>query len=153
MAWHKGERGHEITWIGVTIKIRWEDKLVFLEVPAKMFQEILSELENILEASMVTVRRLRSIAGRAQLDLRGCAAVALGSLHGPRGGHDKDVAEGIEEQRSRCRLDSRDKAALVATKRCAVCAALGVRPPVALLWGPFPRSQPSPGQRKVDHRH
>ena len=36
VAWHKGERGQEITWIGVAIKIRWEDKLVFLEVPAKM---------------------------------------------------------------------------------------------------------------------
>ena len=64
VAWHKGERGHEFMWFGVTFKIRWEDKLAFLEVPAKMIQEILSELVNILKASMVGVRRLRSMAGR-----------------------------------------------------------------------------------------
>ena len=63
-AWHKWKRGQEITWIGVTFKIRWANKLVFLEVPAKMIREVLRELENILGTSMVSVRELRSMAGR-----------------------------------------------------------------------------------------
>ena len=122
VAWHKGERGHEITWIGVTIKIRWEDKLVFLEVPAKMIQEILSELKNILEASMVGVRRMLTIAGRLSW-ISGVVPRfrwAVCTVYAVVAAVDKDVAEGIEEQRRRCRLDSRDKAALVATNRCAV---------------------------------
>ena len=98
----KGERCNEITWIGVTIKIRWEDKLVFLEVPAKMIQEIVSELENILEASMVGVRRLRSIADRLswisgvvpRLRWAVCMVYAVVTAV------DRDVAEGIEEQRA-----------------------------------------------------
>ena len=155
VAWHKGERGQEITWIGVTIKIRWEDKLVFLEVPANMIQEILSELENILEASMVGVRRLRSLSGRLswisgvvpRLRWAVCMVYAVVTAV------DKDVAEGIEEQRRRCRLDSGDKAAFGGDQGLRRCVALGVRSLAALLQGPFPRGQSSPGHRKVDHLH
>ena len=39
------ESGHEITCIGVSVKIRCVDKLMFLEVPAKMVQVIFYDLE------------------------------------------------------------------------------------------------------------
>ena len=97
-AWRE-ESGHEITWIGVSVKIRWVDKLVFLDVPAKMVQAIFVDLE--------TSRRLRWWA------CEGCGRLRAGSLNlWGRGlrwaayvvyievtAAAKDVAEGIEEQR------------------------------------------------------
>ena len=79
-------RNHEISWFGVTININGEEKLVFHEVPAKIVQEILSELVNFIKTSKwayeAEVNRRQ-----AQLDLRGCEAVVLDSLHGLRRAH------------------------------------------------------------------
>ena len=120
VARHEGGRSHEITWIGVTIKIRWEDKLAFFEVPAKMIQEFLSELKSILEASMAGVRGPMSLAGRLSWISRVLPRLrwAVCLVYAVVSAVDKDMAKGIEEQRRRCRLDSRDKAALVVAPRC-----------------------------------
>ena len=97
----QGERGHEVTF-----KLLWADKFVSLEVPSKTIKEILDEVGNMMSASVVGIRRLRSLAGKV-LRLRWAANMVYAAVTAV----DEDVMEGVEEQRRRNRKDTRDKAA------------------------------------------
>eukprot|EP00972_Heterocapsa_arctica_P038587 5687284-Heterocapsa_arctica.AAC.1 len=45
MSWGKAQRGHEIIWIGVQFKLNWDSKLLVLEIPLRMLQELQADLE------------------------------------------------------------------------------------------------------------
>ena len=111
-----------VTWIGVSFNVLWEDKLLILEIPKKMIDEIAAEIQHMLHNSMIGVKKLRSLAGR----LSWVAGVvprlrwAVNVVYAVISAVDKDVNDGVEEMRRNNRRDNRNKAALVATKRCSV---------------------------------
>ncbi|MCP4239086.1 MAG: hypothetical protein GY772_00830, partial [bacterium] len=63
MSWNKCSRGSQVTWIGVRMAAVAEQRFVVCTIPAKAVEELLAELEEILRAGYVPVRRLRRLAG------------------------------------------------------------------------------------------
>ena len=118
--------------------LAWQEKLLFLESPKKMIEEIAQDVEGMLATSMVGVRRLRALAGR----LSWIAGVVprlrwvVNVVYAVVAAVDSDVGSGREEQRRATRPDARDKAA---TKRCRT-ALVWVRALLAHFPGGLTRS-------------
>ena len=132
------EHNHEFSWFGVTFQINGDDKLVFCGVHAKLVQEILSELVNFLRTSRWAYEA-EVDRRQAQLGLRDCVAIVLGSLHGLRRAHgvrhgSNNWHYGTTQEKQ---IKFREQGGVVATKRCAV----------ALRW--VSAISQGPGRRRV----
>ena len=119
--------GLRVTWqkkatgaIGVTFKLRWDDHFVLSEVPSKSIKEILDDVENMTSASIVSVRRLRSPAGRLSWIAGVVPRLWWAVTWCTRRSSQLQTKDVVEEQRRGNKKDTRDKAALVATNRCVV---------------------------------
>ena len=64
LAWNKGTRGDEITWIGVHFRLDWEKRAVVCSIPELMVSMIMEDVDFCLEWAVVPAKRLRTFAGR-----------------------------------------------------------------------------------------
>ena len=64
LAWHKGARGSQITWIGVTFSLRWREGALESEIPDKLRDELLEKLDKWANGGMVPLAQLRTFAGK-----------------------------------------------------------------------------------------
>jgi hypothetical protein len=118
VAWHKGERGSNVNWIGVNFQLDWASSMMLLRLPEKMMAEILQETKDLMANSMVPVGRLRRFTGRmtwaAGVLLRARWTVAI--LYAVMTSYAADWKEGKEESRAARRKDKRPKKGLIPTK-------------------------------------
>ena len=119
LAWHKGARGAQITWIGVSFNVRWREGTLESEIPEKLRDELLKKLDKWAGGGMVPVAQLRTFAGKltwaAGIYKRARWAVSI--VYGAITAHDKEVSTGEEEARRRGRKDSRAKDFLIPVRR------------------------------------
>ena len=64
LAWHKGSRGSQLTWIGVMFEVMQAEAEVKLTVPKKMMEEIRSSLESWESKGMISLREVQQVTGR-----------------------------------------------------------------------------------------
>jgi hypothetical protein len=64
ISWGKASRGTRVKWIGVQFDVDGPGKTIQVQVPANVIAELASEVEQLLGAGRVAVRRLRRLAGR-----------------------------------------------------------------------------------------
>ena len=119
MAFHKGERGLQLTWVGVKIEIRPEEETVILSIPEKMIKELQERMRDWHGKGMVSLREVRQVMGRLSWlagvlpRCRWCVTI----LYGVLASVEHDQRSGQEERRAARRLDNRAKEGLVAVKR------------------------------------
>ena len=114
----KGERGIRCTWIGTTFELR-EGKIV-LGTPRKLLEEVQGKLEEWAKAGMLSVREMRSVAGK----LSWIAGItprlrwAVAAIYAVITAVEKDEAAGQEHVRAAKRdKDRRPKTGLAHRKR------------------------------------
>ena len=119
LAFHKGERGLQLTWVGVRIEVRPEDATVVRTIPEKMVKELRDKLKEWQSKGMVSLRqvtgRLSWLAGILPR-CRWCVTI----LYGVMASVEHDIKSGEEERRAAKRKDTRTKEGLVAVKRLAL---------------------------------
>ena len=64
LAFHKGERGLRICWIGVQLEFVTSRALLMLTVPEKVVNELLVKMKEWKGKGMIAFRDLRSTTGR-----------------------------------------------------------------------------------------
>lgn len=114
LSYGKAERGTKLTWIGVSIEVDEQNKVIILSPPEKLVSEVTMRLKTW--DSMVGVKsttgKLSWIAG---IIPRCRWAVSI--LYGVIANHERDVASGAEARRAASREDTREKPGLVPAKR------------------------------------
>ena len=119
LAWHKGARGAQITWIGVAFSLRWREGALESEIPEKLRDELLEKLDKWANGGMVPLAQLRTFAGKltwaAGIYKRARWAVSI--IYGAIAAHEKEVKSGAEEARRQHRHDHRAKDFLVPIRR------------------------------------
>lgn len=64
LAWHKGSRGSQLTWIGVMFEVAQAPAVIKLTVPKKMMEEIRSSLESWESKGTISLREVQQVTGR-----------------------------------------------------------------------------------------
>ncbi|CAL1127091.1 unnamed protein product [Cladocopium goreaui] len=117
LSYSKADRGTKLSWIGVSIEVDEQNKLIILSPPEKLVTEVTLRLKTW--EAMVSLKSLKSTTGKlswiAGIIPRCRWAVSI--LYGVIADHERDVASGAEARRSAAREDPRDKAHLVPAKR------------------------------------
>jgi hypothetical protein len=119
IAYHKGERGLRVTWIGVVFELDLEREVFKLTVSRKMANELHEKLKS-WETGMISLRDLRATTGR----LSWLAGIlprcrwAVSILYAVVAAAEKDARDGTEEARAANRpSDQRPKPFLVPAAR------------------------------------
>ena len=119
IAYHKGERGLRVTWIGVVFELDLEREVLKLTVSRKMANELHEKLKS-WETGMISLRDLRATTGR----LSWLAGIlprcrwAVSILYAVVAAAEKDARDGTEEARAANRpSDQRPKPFLVPAAR------------------------------------
>ena len=120
VAYHKGERGLRVTWIGVVFELDLAREVMKLTVSQKMMRELLVKLKDWEGAGMIGLRELRATTGRlswmAGILTRTRWAVSI--FYGVVAAAEKDIKQGTEQERASKRAkDQRSKEGLVAVSR------------------------------------
>eukprot|EP00913_Durusdinium_trenchii_P011074 g10396.t1 len=117
LAWHKGSRGSQLTWIGVMFEVVQAEAAIKLTVPKKMMAEAAQDLEAWESRGMVSVKEVQQLTGRlswiAGILPRTRWAVSI--MYAVLG--DAKRSENEERQRAAKRVDQRPKVGLIAVKR------------------------------------
>ena len=120
VAYHKGERGLRVTWIGVVFELDLSARVMKLTISHKMMKELLTKLKDWEGAGMIGLRELRSVTGRlswmAGILTRTRWAVSI--MYGVVAAAERDLVTGAEQERAAKRAkDQRPKEGLVAVSR------------------------------------
>ena len=117
LSYSKAERGTRLSWIGVTIEIDEQNKVIILSPPEKLIEEVTLRLKTW--EGMMSLRSLKSTTGKLSwisgIIPRSRWAVSV--LYGVIADHERDIATGAEARRAAHREDTRDKSGMVHTKR------------------------------------
>ena len=117
LAWHKGARGSQLSWIGVMFEVIQAEAMIKLTVPRKMMNEIKATLETWEQKGMVSLREVQQVTGRlswvAGILPRTRWAVSI--MYAVVA--DTKRAEEDERRRATKRADQRPKVGLVSVKR------------------------------------
>ena len=122
MAFHKGERGLRLTWVGVRIEVRPEEEVVVLSIPAKMIKDLQAKLKEWHGKGMVSLREVRQVTGKLSWlagvlpRCRWCVTI----MYAVMASVEHDQRSGEEARRAEKRADTRTKEGLVACKRLAL---------------------------------
>ena len=122
LAFHKGERGLQLTWVGVRIEVRPEEENVVLTIPTKMIKEIRDKLKEWQSKGMVGLKEVRQLTGRLSWlagilpRCRWCVTI----MYGIMASVEHDMKSGEELRRAAKRRDTRPKEGLVPVKRMAL---------------------------------
>ena len=122
LAFHKGERGLQLTWVGVRIEVRPEDEVVTLVIPDKMIKELRDKLKSWHGKGMIGLREVRQVTGRLSWlagilpRCRWCVTI----LYSVMASVEHDRRTGEEARRAEKRADNRPKEGLVPVKRMAL---------------------------------
>ena len=117
LAWHKGSRGSQLTWIGVMFEVMQAEAEVKLTVPKKMMEEIRSSLESWESKGMISLREVQQVTGRLSWvagilpRTRWAVSIMYAVIA------DVKRAEEDERRRASQRSDTRPKHGLVSVKR------------------------------------
>ena len=63
LAFHKGQRGNSVAWIGNKLLV--EDDVIIATIKPEILKELEAQIEQVLKSNVVSIRLLRSLAGRA----------------------------------------------------------------------------------------
>ena len=117
LAWHKGSRGSQLSWIGVMFEVNMAEAQIKLTVPKKMMTEIRSALEAWENKGMVSLKEVQQVTGRlswvAGILPRSRWAVSI--MYAVIADTKRDEDE--ERRRASKRSDQRPKFGLVSVKR------------------------------------
>ena len=119
LAFHKGEQGFRICWIGVQLEIAARRALLLLTVPEKVVAELLDKMKEWKGKGMIPFRDLRSTTGRLSWvagivpRIRWIVSILYAVVASVEG----DSRSGAEAARAAHRKDSRPKVGLVPVKR------------------------------------
>lgn len=117
LAWHKGSRGSQLTWIGAMFEVKATEAQINLTVPKKMMMEIKSALEAWENKGMVSLKEVQQVTGRlswvAGILPRTRWAVSI--MYAVIADTKRD--EDQERKRASKRADQRPKFGLVSVKR------------------------------------
>eukprot|EP00913_Durusdinium_trenchii_P012052 g11322.t1 len=117
LAWHKGSRGSQLTWIGVMFEVMQAEAEVKLTVPRKMMEEIRGSLESWESKGMISLREVQQVTGRLSWvagilpRTRWAVSIMYAVIA------DVKRAEEDERRRASQRSDTRPKHGLVSVKR------------------------------------
>ena len=117
LAWHKGARGSQLTWIGVMFEVIQAEAMIKLTVPRKMMMEIRTTLESWEQKGMVSLREVQQVTGRLSwvAGILPRARWAVSIMYAVVA--DTKRAEEEEKKRATRRADQRPKLGLVSVKR------------------------------------
>ena len=118
MSYAKGERGSRLVWIGITIEVDIQNKMILLNVPQKMIDDLVARLSTW--QGVVSLKTLRATTGKlswlAGVLPRCRWAVAI--MYAVVASCERDQKLGLESERAKLReKDKRDKSGLVPLKR------------------------------------
>ena len=117
LAWHKGSRGSQLTWIGVMFEVVQAEAVIKLTVPKKMMAEVSQALEAWESKGMVSFKEVQQLTGRlswiAGILPRSRWAVSI--MYAVLA--DAKRTEHEEKKRAAKRVDQRPKVGLIAAKR------------------------------------
>ena len=117
LSYGSAERGTKRTWIGVSIEVDEQNKVIILSPPEKLVSEVTMRLTTW--DSMVGIKSLKSTTGKLSwiAGIIPCCRWAVSILYGVIANHERDVASGVEARRAASREDTRDKSGLIPAKR------------------------------------
>ena len=119
VAYHKGNRGLRLTWIGIQMEVNVTMEIFTLSIPEKMAAELGEKIRAWKNKGMVGFRELRATTGRlswiAGIVPRVRWAVTV--LYAVVTSAEADALSGAEARRAQGRADSRAKDWLVPVKR------------------------------------
>ena len=119
LAFHKGERGLMVKWIGVAMELDVREACFMLSIPKKVAAEILEKLLAWKGKGMISLRDLRATTGK----LSWVAGIvprlrwAVSILYAVVADVEATESKGIEVERTMRRSDQRPKLGLVPVKR------------------------------------
>ena len=117
LAWHKGSRGSQLTWIGVMFEVVQAQAVIKLTAPKKMMAEVSQALEACKTRGMVSFKEVQQLTGRLSWiagilpRTRWAVSIMYAVLS------DAKRSENEERQRAAKRVDQRPKVGLIAVKR------------------------------------
>ena len=117
LAWHKGSRGSQLTWIGVMFEVVQAEAVIKLTVPKKMMTEAVHDLEAWETRGMVSFKEVQQLTGRLSWiagilpRTRWAVSIMYAVLS------DAKRSENEEKKRATKRADQRPKVGLIAVKR------------------------------------
>ena len=117
LAWHKGARGSQLTWIGVMFEVNQAEAMIKLTAPRKMMDEIRSILETWEHKGMVSLKEVQQVTGRLSwvAGILPRARWAVSIMYAVIA--DTKKSEDDERRRATQRSDQRPKLGLVSVKR------------------------------------
>ena len=118
LAYHKGERGLRLCWIGVQLELVLSSAMLLLTVPDKVIKELLAKLAAWKGKGMIAFRDLRATTGK----LSWMAGIiprirwVVSIMYAVVASVESDIKTGVEKARASARTDKRIKEGLVAVK-------------------------------------
>ena len=117
LAWHKGAKGSQLTWIGVMFEVVQAEAMIKLTVPRKMMVEIQTTLETWENKGMVSMKEVQQVTGRLSwiAGVLPRARWAVSIMYAVLA--DTNRSEDEERKRASHRPDTRPKVGLISVKR------------------------------------